>query len=322
MTITTPPEQRLTAALDRLGLQEATPAAAVPPIAMPMQMGLDARSWVVVGADGPVFVRLFDAALPHAALRDLDSVAAKQAAAAGVGPAVIAADADLGLQATAFQTAPWHMAMRPHFDDAGARAAVLATLKTWHGTAPLARPFDRLAELAVLMTEIEALAADGSKRGSQLPSGWAELRQAAADASALLSAIDFDPAPVHGEIVVSNILLNDAGGALLVDFDRAGTGDPMSDIAGLALEICPDPDSAEALLEQAFGTATDDLRTRLHLWQLVEDIYWGCWLRLAHFASPLSQAVEFYKLGTLRLDRAVGRMTQDAAPFLTRRSVA
>lgn len=322
MTLTTPPDRRLEAALAQLGPVAGSPLSAIPPVAMPMQMGLDARSWIVNTEAGSLFLRLFDGAVPLAQARDLAGQAATQAAAAGIAPALALTDPEIGMQAYEYRAAPWHMAMRPDFDADEIQLGAVETLRRWHATAPLARPFGRLAELSALMASCEELARNSDRRGAALPAVWPRLRAGARQASAALAALDFDPAPVHGEIVASNFLLDGAGSVQLVDFDRAGTGDPASDIAALALEICPDAVSTEALLDAAFGAVNDDMRHRILLWQVIEDLYWGCWLRLAHFVSPLSQTVEFYKLGTLRLDRALSRMTQEAAPLLDGRRAA
>jgi thiamine kinase-like enzyme len=166
--------------------------------------------------------------LPHSqsvALLDLETEARamRAAAAAGLAPAVIAVDIEAGLLLTEYQVMPWtHELVREPM----AISLIVRLLKALH-----ALPVD-LPVYAVESIAARYLAALDSSQ-SQLN---AEERAWADELLRVAHAFEASHAPTafcHTDLVASNIL-TDGAAARLIDFEYAGRGAPLLDLASLA----------------------------------------------------------------------------------------
>jgi aminoglycoside phosphotransferase (APT) family kinase protein len=160
------------------------------------------------------------------ALLDLatETRAMRVAAAADLAPAVVAVDVEAGLLLTEYRVMPWtnDMVREPI-----AIATIARVLRALHAL-PVALPEIRLVSIATrYLEEIES--APAAPMATQ-DRRWAdELLRLAARLTAGHSPVAF----CHNDLVASNIL-TDGAAARLIDFEYAGRGAPLLDLANLA----------------------------------------------------------------------------------------
>ncbi len=201
----------------------------------PIEGGLSNRAWRLDVADGRWFVRRGH---PGAARLGVDRrsecTVLQAVAAAGLAPPVLICDPAAGLLVTQFVDGqPWQA------DDV-AQAANLQRI---------ASSLRRLHELPVLQGVHEVSyvrQARNLDRGLPVRDAASEQLRALADAAiARLRDRDASLALCHHDLHHLN-MIDDAGRLWLVDWEYAGRGDPLFDVAGfLALhQLGPDPSAA------------------------------------------------------------------------------
>jgi aminoglycoside/choline kinase family phosphotransferase len=224
--------------------------------------------------------------------------AAVKAGEIGVGPRVLLADAAAGvlIMEDLSAEAGWRVAGLEKGYDPDFVAAVVAARRAYAAVAPLLREVDVFAEIesfyAMALAEKVTLPAE---------TGWmVDMARYAASAMA-----GHSPArvPVQGDGNVSNILWHADGRVRLLDFDRAGNGDPLEDLASFFNEVFafePEAQQAFARLCPEAG-ATDFDRMRLYAY--ADDLRWGL---IAAIQGTLSERREneFYKFANWRFVRA------------------
>lgn len=272
-------------------------------VAMPMHAALDSHVFVVEADGAKLFAKVYAADLAFAPEVENAAEASRRAGVLGIAPRWRASFADLGVQI--FDMAPngFHMAMRPDFDRRIVRANTLDVLRIWHASEALSwdnNPFDALR---TYRAAAELLAHEGPL-GSELPLDWEAQRQAIQRIETAINAAGVDKCPIHGECLVSNVMIDDRDHVILVDFDRAGNSDPIYDFAALCLEFCTSERDLEEAVEVYWGRADAKIVARARLYMIIEDLIWGLWARLTHFRSARSSQIEFYKYGEVRLIRA------------------
>ena len=291
-------ESRHAEALAALG---ASGAGAVPPLAMPSHSGLDGRVSLAVIDGAEVVVKTFhrDALPPggFAAAAEAHALAS----AAGHGPRLVVAEADTATLVTGRLGDGWRQGMVPDFVTGGRLAGLLSALKDWHGAGTVAALYDPQAAFA---RAAEAAAAPGMLA---LPAtaglGLAQIGDWVARIAGALDATPVPPVLLHGEMMLSNVMLHADGALALLDFDRAAMGDPLVDIAQLSLELCVDDTDRAALLRAWTGREANPAEmARLKLLALVEDARWALWA-LAGEASEDRKGPELYKYACNRLVR-------------------
>jgi hypothetical protein len=125
------------------------------------------------------------------------------------------------------------------------------------------------------------------------------------------AAAGHDIAPILGDNAISN--------TLLVDFDFAGVGDPLCDIARFCLEACSYVgDGTEEIVEMHLGAARSDILARVRLLMLVEDVVWAAWAARLHATSPRKDTCEFFSYAGVRLLRASHTLAGMSVPSLMR----
>lgn len=277
------------------------------PVAIWMHRGLDAASFRCVVKDRACFVKHFAPGLPGAA--DLAAIAAAsgRAAALGIAPDLLLSDEGLGILVFADLTESHAAALRPWFDRPAHLDQVLQGLRRWHAEGLAQRDCDWLVSMQAALTRIEARAGAGQD-AALLPS-WGALADLAGVVAARLAVAGAPRRPLHGEMLMSNVLrpLSGQGAPLLCDFDRSVMGDPARDLAALWLEV------SGRLADIAAFAPDAATAQRLPLWAIAEDLGWGFWAWEAHFQRRDS-AVEFFKYARFRLNRA--RMTGVRAGLL------
>lgn len=188
----------------------------------PLAGGTHRRSWLVTFAGGARAVLRMPVHRSNA-LIDLETEtrAMAAAAAAGIAPAVIAADGATGVLLTRFRpSAQW---TPPDARKAGNIRRLTAVLRALHA----------------LPTELPVFAAERIARRylAALPSGLDDARAAkwAEELMTLARRYDARYAPTafcHNDLVAANVL--DDGALTLVDFEYAVRADPLLDLANFA----------------------------------------------------------------------------------------
>lgn len=207
--------------------------------------GLNARSFLVVAGERRHVLRLPVAG--SVAWLDLatEARAMRAAAAADLAPAVIAVDAEAGLLLTDYRMMLW-------VPDLVRQPAVVTMIVR------LLRALHRLpVELPVYSVEgftssyLAALAASNvSSLGAEEGRWAAELVTLGRDFDATHSPTAF----CHNDLVAANILV-DGAAARLIDFEYAGRGAPLLDLASLAGMNDLNEAQRRQLLDEYYGTA-------------------------------------------------------------------
>jgi thiamine kinase-like enzyme len=195
------------------------------------------------------------------------------AAAAGIAPAVLAADADSGVLLTEFH--------------AGARW----TSADMHRAANVERLSAVLRKLHALPTELPPFAAEriASRYLAGLPRGVREPRAAHWGEELMTLARRYDEryAPTalcHNDLVAANVL--DDGTLALVDFEYAVRADPLLDLANVVAMNGFDGEEQRSLLEQYRRAAPSDAELADLAWlvRMVRLMSWF-WALLGHASA-------------------------------------
>ncbi|MDR7126777.1 choline kinase family protein [Pseudotabrizicola sp. 4114] len=272
------------------------------PVAVPLEGGLSNESWRVTDAAGQHVAR-FGRDFPfHHVDRAREVATARAAHATGFGPAVeYAAPGVSVVQFIASRT--WTA------DDV--RAApdrIGALLRRFHdgmarhisGTPYIFWPFHVIRDYA------RTIAVGGSPFAEGLPR-WLALAERLEAAQIALPVI-FG----HHDLLPANIL-DDGDRLWLIDYEYAGFGTAMFDLAGVASNAGMTPDETAALLhsylghapEPAFQRAFDAMQCasllREAMWAMVSDI---------HLAAPGADYRAYAQENLTRLDAALDQFTQ------------
>lgn len=265
------------------------------PVASPIRLATDWDGYRMEIGSRPCFVKKLRAG--QRAVINVAAVveASALAGAIGIAPRLLAADPDQGLLVfEALDDADWHWSC---IDDLiGDRLSPLFDArKQFHAAGVLSARRDVFADIAAL----RALAIGA---GANLPHDAAWLGQCVELIGAAIAAAGSDAAPVHGDGAASNVLRGTGGGLLLVDFDRAGMGDPWLDLAVILNELFQFEEEWQAALELWAGRCHGAEYARVRLYAMADDMYWGLW-GLWNAALHRGRGIEFFKYGQWRLLR-------------------
>jgi aminoglycoside phosphotransferase (APT) family kinase protein len=244
--VTRPPNDAVREALGRL-LPDLGPRATVR--FRPLEGGINRRSFLVESEGARWVLRL--RAAGAAALLDVATEAhvMRAAAAAGLAPAVVAADADSGLLLTEYRprARAWTAEEARSPPNLVRAAALLRALHSVQADIP-AYAAERIAR-----GYLDALAAHAAPElvhlGGARSGAWGEeLLELAHEFDARYPSAGL----CHNDLVAANVL--DEGKLLLVDFEYAVRGPPLLDLAGLAGMNDFIPQQRRDLLEAYHGT--------------------------------------------------------------------
>lgn len=303
MTVTDdmiPASERQTSALAALA-PGAVAGDPLPAVAMPMHMGLDALVTPFEQDGVPLIAKTF---LPGALAPFTFAGAAEAARAAGelgIAPALRAREDATATLLFDRLGDGWRMASVKDLQSENTLATLVAAKKRWHGAPPLTTAIvpmelyqsylstcrERAIPVlpATLRMDLEGL------------TQWVERIAGALDAAGA------DSVPLHGENVTSNVMLGPGGELRLLDFDRAGMGDPFRDLGAMALDLCVDDEDRAALISLYTGQpATAGELARLKLHGLLDDACWALWALIAETEAP-RRGPELYKYAANRLIR-------------------
>ncbi|MCJ2182529.1 aminoglycoside phosphotransferase family protein [Novosphingobium sp. 1949] len=273
------------------------------PNSLPSHSGLDGEVWLLRADDGAMRVVKRRRAEDTAIAFSTALAAAQRAADHGLGPRVL--DHDDALEAILFEHPGqgWRSAGLSDLLAPGTLAKAATGLRQFHAQPHLARP---APEVRAAMAQADRIAGD---RLGALVSAWQPLREWVARIEPALQSGAPDAVPLHREVFASNFLIGPHGDLLLIDFDHAADGDPMADLAALALETAQVDDEHDTLINLYFGRTSPHLLARLRLHAILEDVRWGCWA-WERYASPSAPAiVDYLTYARMRLGRALHHVT-------------
>jgi aminoglycoside phosphotransferase (APT) family kinase protein len=241
--------------------------------------GSEPRTFLAVAGPLRYVLRVPLASLPPLLDLATEARAMRAAAAAGLAPRVVAVDLDEALLLTEYYSGSWtpELVRRPH------------------AIATIARALRSLHRLDVDVP-VYAVASIAARYLAELQSGGARLRPRELDWADELMGLgrDFDAAypPTafcHNDLAAANIL-TDAAAARFIDFEYAGRGTPLLDLASFAGMNGLAEDERERLLHEYYGNtaapALRDLDRAIRmLWLLA-----FFWARVAERRAPRAQA--------------------------------
>jgi hypothetical protein len=214
------------------GWTDARAEAAIPVLASPSWRGVDSDLWRLTRPDGTTCIaKVMDP--DTGSFSDVATAfrAAHQAAEAGVGPRVLAAEPGLRTLVMEDLSAAqgWSAGTLDKLVDRAMRLKVLEARKAFHRTKPLGRKLDLFAEIERLLDQCRSAGAPLPEDIDWLAMNLRELRDA-------IGASGIDHVPAHGDGNVSNLMFSDKGQVLLIDWDMAGDMDPLLDIGAFLVE--------------------------------------------------------------------------------------
>lgn len=203
--------------------------------------------------------------------RENEAVAARAAAAAGISPEVLYADAGTGVMLTRFIDDTVTMSPHSFATRSGAPARAGAAFARLH-TSGAQFPF-RFELFAMVDDYLRLLAT----KDVALPDGYTAALAAAEDIRAALAANSVPLAPCHCDPLCENFL--DTGSVMwLVDWEYSGMNDPMWDLGDLSVEAGFTPDQDAEMLRAYFGgppSAAD--HGRMVIYKAMCDLLWTLW---------------------------------------------
>jgi thiamine kinase-like enzyme len=256
-----PSSDALTAALEAVWPGRA-------PEVAPLQGGITNRNYLVTVSDERFVLRLAGQDTHLLGIdRAAERAAAEAAAAAGVGPEVVAAVPELGCLVTRFVE--------------GA-AIPIEDLRRDDVLGPVVRSVRAIHEIPSLPSTfpvfriVEGYARLARERGVRVPDARSQAAAAAARIEAAFAASPVPPTACHNDLLNAN-LIREGDHVWIVDYEYAGVGDPFFDLGNLSINNDLDDGAQEALLRAYLGTVTDHHRARLGLMRIVSDYREAMW---------------------------------------------
>lgn len=272
----------------------------------PLAGGLSNANYLVTDAAGRHVVRLGRDYPFHHVLREREAMTARAAHAAGFGPAVH--HAEPGVLVTAYLGARTFGAA----DIRGNIGRVAALARRFHEEMPrhVSGPGFMFWVFHVIRDYARTLAAGGSRMQPQL-AGYLDLA-AELEAATVPLPIVFG----HNDLLPAN-LLDDGERLWLIDFEYAGFGTAMFDLAGIASNAGMDEAEADALLAAYFRREPPAAIRRAHAAMqcasLLREAMWSMVSEL-HLEAPGADYVAYTGENLARLATALDRYRPQYGP--------
>jgi thiamine kinase-like enzyme len=228
--------------------------------------------------------------------------AAVTAAAAGVGPEVIAFLPELGCLVTRWLTA--EPLTEGDLEREEVLRPVVDAIKAIHAGPPLAWSFDsfRIVEDYRRISE---------ERGVRVPDAYDVAHRIAAEIETAFAEAPMPTRPCHNDLLESNFL-RDGDQVWIVDHEYAGTGDPFFDLGNLSINNALSDDAQERLLALYFGNPGDGHRARLKLMRIMSDFREAMWGVVQQGLSTLD--IDYVEYARKHFDRLTTTMADERFP--------
>jgi len=247
---------------------------------VPLEGGITNRNYRVRFAGEDVVVRLpgKDTALLEID-REAERAAGELAAAAGVGPEVVAMLADPPCLVSGFIEGEQMSAEQ--LREPEAVAAVATALRTLHACE------ERLPVEFSSFRIVETYAARIAERGATVPASYEWATGAAMRIEAALVGPEHEPVPCHNDLLAANFIRSPRG-IRIVDWEYAGMGDRYFDLGNFAVDNELDGDGEAALLAAYFKSPASERRlASLRLMRFMSDFREAMWGALQSTISDL-----------------------------------
>ena len=262
------------------------------PEVTPIEAGRTNRNFRVEVAGESFFLRLSDKETELLGIdRTTEHRAALAAAAAGVGPDVVAYLPELGCLITRW------VAARPlaegDMEDEAVLADVVRVVRAIHSGPELSSSFDAFRI-------VEDYSRIAEERGVQIPHAYGPAHARAAEIEAALARVPRPLLPCHNDLLADNFLRGE-GGTWLVDYEYAGMGDPFFDLGNLSINNGLSEPAQETLLRRYLGEVTEGPRAHLHLMRIMSDFREAMWGVVQQGLSTLD--IDYVEYATKHFER-------------------
>lgn len=193
--------------------------------------------------------------------------AAQMAAAAGVGPEVVAFLPEHASLVTRFVEAEPIPEERIGREPDLTRA--VRAIRAFHAVGSIPASFDSFRVVEVYRDEAAA-------RGIVVPKEFERLHEVAGRIEAALLVTPRSLAPCHNDLLNANFLRH-GDRVVIVDYEYAGMGDVFFDLANFSVNNGLGEDAQTRVLEIAFGPVTPLFSARLGLMRLMSDFREAMW---------------------------------------------
>jgi thiamine kinase-like enzyme len=247
--------------------------------------GITNRNYCVRVDGAPFFVRLAGEETEALGIdRNNERSAVEAAAAAGVGPEVVAFLPEHACLITEWiegTPVPPQDLRQPAM-----LARLVRSIKAFHGCSRIPGEFSAFRVVELYRESAE-------RRGVEVPEVYWWLLERAREVEAVLRQDPSPLRPCHNDLLNANFLL--CGERVkIVDYEYAGMGDVFFDLGNLSVNNDFDEDTDLALLELYFGAATPPRIARLKLMRLMSDFREAMWGVMQQALSSLDFDYEDY----------------------------
>ncbi len=228
-----------------------------------------------------------------------EAEAARQAAEAGVSPALVHVDPASGVLVTRYQDGALTMTPQAFRERAGAPARAARAFHALH-TAGLRFPF-RFELFAMIDEYLGVLAG----KEVAFPTGYHDVLAAAGEVRSALQAHPLPLAACHCDPLCENFL--DTGQRMwIVDWEYSGMNDPMWDLGDLSVEAGFDERQDDEMMTAYFGgepPARD--RARVIIYKAMCDLLWTLWGLIQHANGNPAEDFQAYARGRFERCKAL-----------------
>jgi thiamine kinase-like enzyme len=244
----------------------------------PIAAGLTNQNFRVEVDGRPFFVRLPGASTDLLAVdRANELYNTRAAAAAGVGPRVVAVDAESG--AFALEWIDGRTMSNAAFAEPGMPARIAEALRQLHAGPRFRDDFDMVRLSAFYLRVV-------NERDLRIPDGYREHLPAIPRIQAALAAHPLLTVPCHNDLLAENYLDNGAR-LWIVDYEYSGNNDPTFELGNTAQELGFDAARQEELCAAYFGQATPAQLARMRLQMIMSDVGWTLWASIQAAISTI-----------------------------------
>jgi thiamine kinase-like enzyme len=247
--------------------------------------GITNRNYCVRVDRKPFFVRLAGEETEALGInRDNERSALEAAAAAGMGPEVVAFLPEHGCLITEWiegaPVPPEDLRQRTMLD------RLIRSIRAFHSCSKIPGTFSPFRVVEVYRESAES-------RGVEVPEVYWWLLERAREVEEAFQQEPTPSRPCHNDLLNANFLLC-GDRVMIVDYEYAGMGDVFFDLGNLSVNNDFDEDADVALLELYFGAVTPSRVARLKLMRLMSDFREAMWGVMQQALSTLDFDYEDY----------------------------
>jgi thiamine kinase-like enzyme len=249
----------------------------------PIAAGLTNQNFRVEVDGTPFFVRVPGASTDLLAVDRANELHNTRAAATvGVGPRVIALDAESG--AFALEWIEGRTMSNAAFAEPGTPARIAEALRRLHASPRFRDDFDMVRLSARYLRVVD-------ERDIRIPDGYREHMPAIPRIEAALGVHPLPTVPCHNDLLAENYL-DDGARLWIVDYEYSGNNDPTFELGNTAQELQFDTARQEELCAAYFGPERfaregRALLARMRLQMVMSDVGWTLWAAIQAAVSTI-----------------------------------